>query len=534
MNLNSIRWRLPFSYAAIALLAALALGSVMLLVLNGYYAEQERNYLMGNAISLSPIIEKLLSDEPGGPTVQDQVNGLAFLSQTRIRVMDPAGKVLADSGVPESGKMVSVEGAPAGQVLFTMGGSSRAMPVGTVPGGTVPGGTQPAVAIFERQVFGTPDATMPIEVGVTGVARPDTRRDTVFFLSASPYGYGFVSSTVAFSGQRSSQVVAHPMTGALGTVELSAGPSYGTDILNAVSLAWLVASIIAILLAALAGWFASRDVTRPVLALTDATRRMEQGDLGMRANLPGTRQANEFQTLADSFNNMAQRVENTVSTLRSFVSDAAHEINTPLTALKTNLELAANETDAAQRDIFLARALEQNRRLELLTGGLLDLSRIEAAQPAPEPVSLRQLAAETGERFASRAEQAERSFGLYLPESDLIVSGSTLQLQRALDNLLENALKFTPPGGTIQLTLEEKDGQVILTVTDNGIGILPEDLPHLFERFHRGRNSAEYPGNGLGLAIVKAIVSAHGGHVSVESAGRGEGSRFTVVVPKNS
>lgn len=526
MNLNSIRWRLPFSYAAIALLAALALGSVMLLVLNGYYAEQERNYLMGNAISLSPIIEKLLNDEPSGPTVQDQVNGLAFLSQTRIRVIDPAGKVLADSGVPESGKMVSVEGAPAGQVLFTMGGSSRAMPVGTVPVGT-----QPAVAIFERQVFGTPDAAMPIEAGVTGVAMPDTRRDTVFFLSASPYGYGFVSSTVAFSGQRSSQVVAHPMTGELGTVELSAGPSYGTDILNAVSLAWLMASIIAILLAALAGWVASRDVTRPVLALTDATRRMEQGDLAMRASLPGTRQANEFQTLADSFNNMAQRVEDTVSTLRSFVSDAAHEINTPLTALKTNLELAANESDATQRDIFLARALEQNRRLELLTGGLLDLSRIEATQPTPEPFDLRQLVAETGERFASRAEQAERSFGLYLPESDLVVSGNTPQLQRALDNLLENALKFTPPGGAIQLALEEKDGQAVLTVTDNGIGILPEDLPHLFERFHRGRNSAEYPGNGLGLAIVKAIVNAHGGSVSVASAGRGQGSRFTVVLP---
>lgn len=521
MNLNSIRWRLPFSYAAIALLAALALGSVMLLVLNGYYAEQERDYLMGNAISLSPIIEKLLNDEPGGPTVQDQVNGLAFLSQTRIRVIDPAGKVLADSGVPESGKMVSVEGAPAGQVLFTMGGSSRAMPVGT----------QPSVAIFERQVFGTPDAAMPpIEVGVTGVAMPDTRRDTVFFLSASPYGYGFVSSTVAFSGQRSSQVVAHPMTGELGTVELSAGPSYGTDILNAVSLAWLMASIIAILLAALAGWVASRDVTRPVLALTDATRRMEQGDLAMRASLPGARQANEFQTLADSFNNMAQRVEDTVSTLRSFVSDAAHEINTPLTALKTNLELAANETDATQRGIFLARALEQNRRLELLTGGLLDLSRIEATQPTPEPFDLRQLVAETGERFASRAEQAERSFGLSIPESDLVVSGNTSQLQRALDNLLENALKFTPPGGTIQLTLEEKDGQAILTVVDNGIGILPEDLPHLFERFHRGRNSAEYPGNGLGLAIVKAIVSAHGGSVSVVSAGRGQGSRFTIML----
>jgi signal transduction histidine kinase len=293
-----------------------------------------------------------------------------------------------------------------------------------------------------------------------------------------------------------------------------------------------VASVIAIVLAALAGWVASRDVTQPVLALTHATRRMEQGDLAMRATLPNAKQANEFRTLADSFNNMAQRVEDTVSTLRAFVSDAAHELNTPLTALKTNLELAANETDTTQKGIFLARALEQNRRLELLTSSLLDLSRIEAAQatPDPEPVNLRRLAAEAGERFASRAEQAERSFGLSLPESDVTLTGNSLHLQRALDNLLENALKFTPQGGTIALALEQKDGQAILTVTDNGIGILPEDLPHLFERFHRGRNSAEYPGNGLGLAIVKAIVSAHGGQVSVESAGRGQGSRFTITL----
>lgn len=522
MNLNSIRWRLPFSYAAIALLAALALGSVMLVVLNGYYAEQERDYLRGNAMSLSPIIEKLLTDEPGGPPLTDQINSLAFLSQTRIRIIDAAGNVVADTGVPDSSKMVSVAGASAGQVLFTMG-SSMAVPAST-----------PSVAIFERHVL-TPGEEPSFEGGMTQATGPVTgRRDTVFFLSASPYGYGFVSSVSIANSRRSSQVVSQPLTASLGTLEISAGPSYGSDILNAVSLAWLIASVIAIVLAALAGWVASRDVTQPVLALTHATRRMEQGDLAMRATLPRVRQANEFQTLADSFNNMAQRVEDTVSTLRAFVSDAAHELNTPLTALKTNLELAANETDAVQKGIFLARALEQNRRLELLTSSLLDLSRIEAAQtsPDPEPVNLRRLAAEAGERFASRAEQAERSFGLSLPEGDLTIHGNSLHLQRALDNLLENALKFTPQGGTIHLELKEKDGQAILTVTDNGIGILPEDLPHLFERFHRGRNSAEYPGNGLGLAIVKAIVNAHGGQVSVESAGRGQGSRFRVVLPE--
>ena len=519
MNLNSIRWRLPFSYAAIALLAALALGSVMLLVLGRYYAEQERAYLTGNAVSLRPIIEKILNAQTPAQSVKDQVEGLAFLSQTRIRVLDAAGRVIADSGIPDASKMISVSGAPAaGQMMFSLPSSNAVQ---------VEGGTQ--VAIFERHVLATPDSEFLPPMGNTVTQKADT----IFFLNASPYGYGFVSSAVTASNRRSSQVVSQPLIGVPGTLEISGGPAYGQDILDAVSMAWLAASVIAILLAALAGWVASRDVTQPVLALTDTTRRMEQGDLSIRADIPDGKQAHEFHTLALSFNSMAQRVEDTVSTLRAFVSDAAHELNTPLTALKTNLELAANEPDPAQKEIFLVRAIEQNRRLELLTAGLLDLSRIEVLQstPDPEPVQLRQLAAEAGERFASRAEQAERTFQLDLPEGEISVAGNPMQLQRALDNLLENALKFTPQGGAIQLQLEQKDDQVFLIVSDTGIGILPEDLPHLFSRFHRGRNSAEFPGNGLGLAIVKAIVAAHGGQVQVESAGHAQGSRFTVVLP---
>ena len=526
MNLNSIRWRLPFSYAAIALLAAIALGSVMLLVLSSYYAAQERAYLNGNAVSLRPMIEKLLSDKTSSQFVNDQVAGLAFLSQIRIRVLDASGQVIADSGIPDSSKMISVSGSTAaGQVMFSMP-SGRAVQSGTPP-----------VVIFERHLVATPEALMPFSqasVPVDTEAHLAQKTDTIFFLNASPYGYGFVSSAETASNRRSSQVVSQPLGSLPGTLEISGGPAYGEDILDAVSMAWLTASVIAIVLAALAGWVASRDVTRPVLALTNATRQMEQGNLAMRANLPGTKQADEFQGLADSFNSMAQRVEDTVSTLRAFVSDAAHELNTPLTALKTNLELAANEPDIAQKEIFLARAIEQNRRLELLTSGLLDLSRIEIAQPStdPEPVKLRQLVAEAGERFASRAEQAERSFQLDLPEDEVTIPGNVLQLQRALDNLLENALKFTPQGGAICLQMQQKDDQVHLIVTDTGIGVLPEDLPRLFGRFHRGRNSAEFPGNGLGLAIVKAIIAAHGGQVHVQSAGREQGSQFTLILPK--
>jgi signal transduction histidine kinase len=292
--------------------------------------------------------------------------------------------------------------------------------------------------------------------------------------------------------------------------------------------------------AALAGWFMSKRVTRPVLALERATRQMEQGDLRARVDLPQERQQ-EFLSLANSFNGMAAQVEQTVATLREFVADAAHELHTPLTALQANIELARNETlapdasageNASARSRYLVRAHEQSQRLEGLVESLLDLSRIEAAesQSTFERVDLVQIVREIGEQFASRAEQADRFFSMNLREDVVPVVGKETQLRQVALNLLENALKFTPPNGSISLDLEGFEKEARLTISDTGIGIPPEDLTHLFERFHRGRNAAEYAGNGLGLAIVKAIVTRHGGSVTVQSQ-PGQGTQVNVFLP---
>ncbi len=279
-----------------------------------------------------------------------------------------------------------------------------------------------------------------------------------------------------------------------------------------------------------AGWLVSKQVTQPVLALTEAAHRMEGGNLSARVELPGEKQQ-EFTALASAFNGMAGQVENTIATLRAFVSDAAHELNTPLTALKTNLELAAAEPDSARRENFLVQALEQNQRMEGLTRSLLDLSRVEAAEVAFERLDMRQLLAEIGEQFASRAEQAERIFSLNLPEGEVPLWGNAPQLRRAIENLLENALKFTPPGRTISLSLEITVGAATLVVSDTGVGIPDDDLPHIFERFHRGRNATEYPGSGLGLAIVKTIADIHRAKVQVESSLE-RGTRISICFSK--
>jgi signal transduction histidine kinase len=520
MNRKSIRWGLPASYALIALLAALSLGSMMVLVLRGYYADQEREYLYGNATALQPLIEQILQSDLPEAKLRDQIKGLAFLSQTQIRLFDTNGNTLADSGAPGSIQVVAVSGgAPmAGNAMFSVAVNPPSGQSG-----------QGSLSIYEKNI--PLPQTVPFEKQIfAGKAG-----DIVVPVSASPYGYGFVAKAKSDTTRRSPQSVSVLLMDSngskLGVLEFSNGPSYGANVIDSVTLAWLIASLFAIAIAALAGWYMSQRVTRPVLALEHATQEMEHGNLAVRVDLQNEKQQ-EFVSLANSFNGMAEQVEQTVSTLRAFVADAAHEVHTPLTALQTNLELARDEQNASARSFYLSRAQEQGQRLEALVKSLLDLSRIEAAEAKSgfAPVDFSQRVREIGEQFASRAEQTEREFKMNIIDESMIVMGREDQLQQVLINIFENALKFTPKDGSISVSLERSADDLTLIVMDTGIGIPPEDLPHLFERFHRGRNVSGYRGNGLGLAIVRAIANAHGGSVAVHSASQ-QGTLVTFSLP---
>jgi len=304
-------------------------------------------------------------------------------------------------------------------------------------------------------------------------------------------------------------------------VELSEGPAYGRRILESVAWGWGVASATAVLLAAVVGWFASRQITQPLSSLIQVTDRMAEGHLAARAQVG---RADELGSLARSFNRMAAQVEETVSTLRQFVADAAHELHTPLTALRTNLDLAPD-------DEFVRRAQVQVGRLEAMTEGLLDLSCIEAERQAHafSPVVLNALAQDAAELYASQAEQAGLGFGLAMPRDLIVVTGDAAQLRAALGNLLDNAIKFTPEGGTVDISLTQEGDWAMLCIRDTGIGIPARDVPRVFDRFHRGSNAAAYPGSGLGLAIVKAVVTRHSGTIEVASVS--PGTRLVLRLP---
>jgi signal transduction histidine kinase len=298
---------------------------------------------------------------------------------------------------------------------------------------------------------------------------------------------------------------------------------------NAVSLE-VLASGIAVLLAAIVGWFISRLIFAPVQALMNITASRAKVGSSSRINV---NHLDEFEQLEHSFNEMADQVETTAAIVRRFVADAAHELHTPLTALHMNLDLALNENNVEDRARFLFRAQAIVKGLEGLNTKLLELARLEANEPATrdEIIDLTALLRQRIEIYASQAEQAELLFEVELPNTSVFIRGDANQITRAMDYLVDNACKFTLQDGTVRIALSQKEEQAVFSVIDTGIGVPADDLSQLFHRFHRGRNARAYPGSGLGLAIVKLIATTHAGHVEVQSLGEGKGSRFAIKFP---
>ena len=507
---NSIRWRLPASYGAIAFLTIISLGGALLLMLNSFYNKQERHYLEQNALAVSQMVGGLMHGpalESAGQEslLQSQVNSLAYLTQTRIQLLDAAGETVVDSGSPQTLRVASTLSL---RIDLDEAGPSVTQSIGRSAGDE---GYTTALVIedegarFESQTTVSGSLVEP-EAGIDGQA--------MTLAGLQPPG---TLGLAEEPGIRSDEVLRQPIPDlngrSLGHVVMSEGPAFGRAILNGVARGLLLAGIIAVLLATLVGYFASRRLTRPVLELVQVTEQMSAGDLSVRANIE---RGDELGRLAGSFNTMAGRIEDTVATLRNFVADAAHEMNTPLTALLTHLELAAKNNPG---DPLLSGAISQVSRLENLNDDLLQLSRLEGgiALDKLAPVDLGDQLGRQGERYAAQAEQAGLNFALALDREQITVEGDQELLARAVDNLVDNAIKFTPEGGEITLSLAGEGYWSLISVSDTGIGIEAADLALIFDRFHRGRNAAGYPGSGLGLAISHSIVEAHGGRLEVTS-----------------
>lgn len=286
--------------------------------------------------------------------------------------------------------------------------------------------------------------------------------------------------------------------------------------------------------------------TSPLRRLTEASRGLAEGDLSRRVPASHLRAGStEMADLALQFNTMASRLEESVEIIRrdrdrsrDFLADVSHELRTPLAALRMFNELLRSERDVddATRAEFLESSAQQIDRLDWLAQNLLDLSKLDSGLVLLDlrPDDLRSTVETAIEQAEAAAERRRVGLSVDLPDAPLRIRHDPLRVGQVLSNLIGNAIKFTPAGGTVTVTVRgHRDGARILVV-DTGVGIDATELPHIFDRFYRGSraNEARAGGSGLGLAIVRSIVEMHGGAVSVESR-LGTGTTFTVTLQRD-
>lgn len=288
-----------------------------------------------------------------------------------------------------------------------------------------------------------------------------------------------------------------------------------------------------LILAALGGYWLSRRALAPVDEITRAARTIGAQDLSRRLAVPRT--TDELQRLADTLNEMLARLEASFQRVTQFTADASHELRTPVSVMRTSAELALRRTrsEPEYREA-LSRILDESERVSRLIEQLLLLARADSG-PSALPIVQTDLAAALrgacGEAKVL-AEAKQLKFSQSIPATPVWVLGDAASLQRLFIILLDNAVKYTPSGGQIEVLLTSDDGYAFAGIRDTGIGIPEQDLPHVFDRFYRSdrARSRESGGTGLGLAIGRWIAEAHGGEIRVESVAA-KGSTFEVRLP---
>jgi two-component system sensor histidine kinase MprB len=357
-----------------------------------------------------------------------------------------------------------------------------------------------------------PDATVGPVNGFVGVTAHDVQ---VADGNAKPYfhdeAYGNIVYriyTVQLPGQPGVLVrVARPASDAISTQ---------------VALGWLLAVLvpIAAIGAAVLARLAAGRVLRPVGRLTDTVERIRAtGDLSAPIETPGH---DEISRLGQAFAAMTAALDESAGAQRRLVADASHELRTPLTSLITNLELLAEQPDDPSAPALAAAALAEAGELRVLVNDLVELARDGQASFHVEDVRLDLVA----ERVAARAAGRVPGLRYELDLRPTLVRGDPDALERAIGNLVDNALKWSPPDGRIRISAA--DGKV--EVSDDGPGIPADDLPYIFDRFYRSAKARALPGSGLGLAIVRRIADMH--HGTAEAIPLPHGVKFRISVPE--
>lgn len=311
----------------------------------------------------------------------------------------------------------------------------------------------------------------------------------------------------------------------VGAVRLSAGTR---AIESQVRESWLRLALlgaVVIVAGVLVAWLLELPLGRQIRRLAEASTRLGQGELAARVPEEGP---TELRVLAGSFNQMAADVEGSIEAQREFVANASHQLRTPLTGLRLRLEAIKNEGGSAGEQA--AKAEAELDRLATLIDDLLALARVTTVDSTAGPVDLGVLAREAVVRWREGAAAGGTRLELRELETPLQVRANQKDLAHVLDNLIDNALRYSPPGAEVRVETDVRDASALLAVVDTGPGISPEDRSRVFERFYRGASGRQAGrGSGLGLAIVEELVRRWGGEIKLVDA---PGTRVEAVFPR--
>jgi len=281
-----------------------------------------------------------------------------------------------------------------------------------------------------------------------------------------------------------------------------------------------------------AGWLLAGRTLAPVTSVAHAARRITGSTLSVQ--IPTRGSGDELDDLIEAFNKMTERLKHSFEQVRQFSTDVSHELRTPLTGIRGQLEVAlfTAETPEQFREAMM-NALQDVEKLSNMVRALLLLSQAETGQLALQMavIDLAPVVKSILEQYQVAAEDEQVALNCAAVQSCYVKADKT-QMERMVSNLVSNAIKYTPAGGRVDVGLDGDEGQARLWVQDTGIGIPPEDLPYIFDRFYRVKGSrAKKEGLGLGLSFVGWIVKAHDGRIEVDST-PGKGTRFTVTLPR--